>query len=324
LSTQQQALKLAIETLSEIFKDTSSTASILRRCLTISGLLNEEKESQWIKDELEGYKKDITFGELQKIAPEYRKVRASFNDKYGRLIVFPEQLSIVQDEVVTQTIGEIEDCLENGLTFLGGGLLDIVRDMGSKHGIFVYSEHVSSLALKNIIEKVRNRALDFVNRVIKEQSQQKVETGMQKPDIIIIHDEQTEDARLLLYSLENELRQFVMQEITRINGKISDSIRASWESAKRKEFLPPRQPLECDLINYSSFDELKKIIVQDENWEKTFKNYFGRRDGFISRLNELDDIRDTIAHNRILSTFDFNSFKTLYGQITGCVEKPKK
>ena len=93
------------------------------------------------------------------------------------------------------------------------------------------------------------------------------------------------------------------------------------KAPKRKETLPPRQPCDLHIIYYSSFDQLKKIIVQNENWEKIFKTYFGRQTGVISRLNELDDIRDTIAHNRIISTFDFSSLKTLYDQIMGCIER---
>ena len=319
MSNRQQALNLALETLSEIFKDSATTSSILRRCLTISVLLGKEEEQEWIKTELEGYKeRNVTFAELKKIAPSYRKVRLGFNDRYGRHIVFPDKLSIVEEDVVTESIGEIEDSIENGLTILSGGLLDIVREIGKKQAFEVANAHIESLSLKNIVEQVRNRALDFVNRVIREQGHH--EEG-QKPEGIIILDQQTEDARLLLYSLENKLRQFVLFNIKKNKGKIDANILRDWESSKRKEFMPPRQPLESDLINYSSFDQLKRIIVQNENWDKIFKSFFGRPEGVISRINELDDIRDTIAHNRVLSNFDYNSFKTLYGQITGCLEK---
>lgn len=138
---------------------------------------------------------------------------------------------------------------------------------------------------------------------------------------IIIHDQQTEEARLLLYTLENMLRQFVSSKILEKKGNINEAFQKDWESSRKKEFLPPRKPLECDLINYSTFDQIKKIITQNENWSKVFKEYFGRPDGVISRINELDDIRDTIAHNRIISNFDFESLKTLCRQILGCLEE---
>lgn len=131
---------------------------------------------------------------------------------------------------------------------------------------------------------------------------------------------QTESTHLLLYSLENKLREFVAKKIKANGAKVDANIMRDWEHKKAKEALPPRKPLNSELINYSSFDQLRLIITQNENWEKVFKKYFGRQTGVISRLNELDDIRDTIAHNRMLSDFDYQSFKTLYDQIMRCVE----
>lgn len=130
----------------------------------------------------------------------------------------------------------------------------------------------------------------------------------------------TEDVHQLLYSLESKLRQFVSAKIQEANGRIDEGIIRDWESSKRKEALPTRKPIDYDIIYYSTFDQLKMIIVQNENWEKIFKRYFGRPNGVISRINELDDIRNTIAHNRMLSEFDYDCFKTLYGQILSCIE----
>lgn len=112
-----------------------------------------------------------------------------------------------------------------------------------------------------------------------------------------------------------------MSKIQENYGKINEDFTKDWQSTKKKESLPPRKSLESDLINYSAFDQLKRIIVQNENWSKIFKGYFVRQDGVISRISELDDIRDTIAHNRIISSFDYNSLKTLHGEIFGCIEK---
>ena len=95
---------------------------------------------------------------------------------------------------MSQSIGEVEDSLDNGLTVLGGDLLDIAKEVAKKYAIAdIAVEYIDSLALKKIVEQVRNKALEFVNNIIKEQSQQKIETIAQKPDIVIIHDEQTED-----------------------------------------------------------------------------------------------------------------------------------
>jgi hypothetical protein len=158
---------------------------------------------------------------------------------------------------------------------------------------------------------VVNKGLDKKLKMLEEDNKQLKElTAIAK----------TEDAHQLLYSLENKLRQFVFTKIQEANGRIDESMIRDWEAVKKKEAQPQRKPIDYDLIYYSTFDQLKKVIVQNENWEKIFRKYFRRRDGVISRINELDDIRDTIAHNRMLSDFDYDCFKTLYHQILNCIE----
>jgi len=136
------------------------------------------------------------------------------------------------------------------------------------------------------------------------------------------YDPTTECARSLLYTLENALRYFVATKINENQAVAvidSDFIK-DWEHAKHKEALPPRKPLDSNIIFYSSFEQLRRIITQNNNWDKIFKTYFGRQTSVISRLNELDEIRDTLAHNRIISQFDYNSFKSLFDVIMGCIE----
>jgi len=224
MSLQQQSVHIATETLSELYSDKSSTASILRRCLTISILLGDIEAQKWIKTELEGYPKGLTYEELRKIAPEYRQVMVAYKDPYGRPIIIPPQLSKCQEEIVIQTIGEIEECSKNGITYLSAGLLDIVREMGKKFGIPVYSEHVSEVSVKNIIENVRNRALDYINSVIKEQNLQKVAIEKQ-------HDKVSEKVDEFTYEAPDE-GQFIKALLVLLESKGSDKIVSLLSNAK--------------------------------------------------------------------------------------------
>lgn len=132
-------------------------------------------------------------------------------------------------------------------------------------------------------------------------------------------DEKTERARRLLFKLENTLRCFIISRIGADKERIQESFLKGWKSSRRKEKTPPRKPLDYELIYYSTFENLKKIILQNENWSQLFQKNFGRQDGIISRLTELDSIRNTIAHNRLLSDFDYRSFIMLYEQIMSCL-----
>jgi hypothetical protein len=160
---------------------------------------------------------------------------------------------------------------------------------------------------------------DFIKRMYGT-IERSLESAPENPNVIM-HDKQTETARSLLYDLENRLRVFVGSKIALDYKGIKGSILKSWQSAQRKENMPWRKPVTYGLIYYSNFDELRIIITQSENWSKIFQKHFGRPEGIISRLTELDSIRDTIAHNRIISSFDFESFKHLYEQILRCMEE---
>ena len=313
MSNKEQAQNLALETLSEIYKDSSSVSSILRRCDTISALLGKENEQEWIRRELSGFHENITLGELEKIIPEYRKTKALFKNQYGRTFVITKYPDL-HEHMVTESIPEIESLGDLDLA-LTGEKVEKLKELG----INIAHLEVPNMYLKDILAQVKNRALEFINKVLKETNGVK-RTLEDQDKAGIIFNQQTEDSRLLLYTLENKLRQFVSSKIQENKGKIDEAFIKAWESAKKKEFLPPRKPLESDLINYSTFDQLKKLIVQNENWSKIFRKYFGRPEGVISRINELDEIRDTIAHNRIISDFDYESLKSLNSLILRCIE----
>ena len=89
-------------------------------------------------------------------------------------------------------------------------------------------------------------------------------------------DKNTEKARSLLYNLENRLRNFVNSKIGYDDKRIDESFLKNWKSSKKKEKSPPRKPVDYDLIFYSTFNQLKKIIIDNENWSQIFQKYFGR------------------------------------------------
>ena len=97
---------------------------------------------------------------------------------------------------------------------------------------------------------------------------------------------------------------------------VIESLEAACGPLWWKQRLPPdvlarnREALEyernikwCQLIPhhpiyYIEFPDLKKVIERTDNWRDAFEPVFGRRDIFISKLSELEPIRNRIAHNR--------------------------
>lgn len=314
MSNNQESIALASEIISDIIANSVSLTNILRKCYNLSLLVESKTDVEWIKNELNGYS-ELKYSELETIAP-HRKVKLLFYDEFNRPIVFNNDLAFFHDEIVSYSIPHIENHVSGGMLIIGGPLLDIIR----KEGYTIQNAKIQSADLNRIIENVKNKALDFAISVKRKENDNLETIKKEKLNKMISTDAKTENSRLLLFDLENRLRMFIAENIEKNQGIIDESIRKSWEKNKQKEFLPIRQPLQTEPINYSNFEQLRLIVTQNENWEKIFRKYFGRRESVISRINELDDIRDTIAHNRIISEFDYNSLKTLYGQIIGCLE----
>lgn len=115
-----------------------------------------------------------------------------------------------------------------------------------------------------------------------------------------------------LHELENELRVFILETLMLEHG------RAWWETAvpetvRRKRWNSPDKLKQkelnlriCDsetmlqLIYYTNFGDLKKIIEDEKNWNPIFKQVFGEQ-GLLHKLGELEPIRHKIAHNRYLT-----------------------
>jgi len=54
-------------------------------------------------------------------------------------------------------------------------------------------------------------------------------------------------------------------------------------------------------INYTDFNHLKRIIFEEENWSSIFEKVFKSQMGITGRLDELEIVRNRIAHTRLLS-----------------------
>jgi hypothetical protein len=123
------------------------------------------------------------------------------------------------------------------------------------------------------------------------------------------------NAYSMLYQLENSLRIFVEK-------KLRDSFGNSWwergvsqreirEGAERKKAVEPESNL--SLINYTEFDDLRRIITN--NWE-IFRDTFQTQTGIVSRLEELEPMRNKIAHSRLLSNEDLAKLELFSKEIS--------
>ena len=124
------------------------------------------------------------------------------------------------------------------------------------------------------------------------------------------------NAYIIVYCLENFLRDFIDHKLTDFYGSdyesknvFSKKTRNRANDRKKEESANRWLAIRGDkILYYLDFAELPDVITLEDNWNNIFKNYFPSQDWIKSKLDELYQIRNRIAHNSYL---DDNSFKTL-------------
>ena len=112
--------------------------------------------------------------------------------------------------------------------------------------------------------------------------------------------------------LECYLRSLIQKKIiepyeTNLKNKIPLEIINEWKSRKETEDNNYLSDSNCDLIYYSDFTDLKCIFEKGRNY-KVFGDIINQEQfkTVISKLHELDPIRNKIAHSRPLSKREFD------------------
>lgn len=162
---------------------------------------------------------------------------------------------------------------------------------------------------KEIREELKIRALNIIEESF-------------RTEISITDGRQYEDAELnskaykYLYVLENQLRSFLEKLLRKTYGDnwinkgippdVLESCKKNKESESKVRWI---ESTSKNILSYSNFSDLRKIIEMKENWNSTFKAYFKPKDIVLAKLTELEKIRNKIAHNRPLTMNEFEKIK---------------
>ena len=116
----------------------------------------------------------------------------------------------------------------------------------------------------------------------------------------------------LLYLLENQLRLFIERKLRETNGNqwikcIPKDMIEKAEKAKSRD-----RDSSLSMLKYMQFGNLAQII--GKNWQK-FEETFKNPTGVVGRLDELEEIRNKIAHCRILSNDDLAKLELFHKEI---------
>ena len=114
----------------------------------------------------------------------------------------------------------------------------------------------------------------------------------------------------LLYCFENAIRDLVVERLQEVHGEdwwkqrvsaaIQKATQSVYDNATTNAWLDGAKGR---LIDFATFGQLVKIIV--ENWED-FKYIIPTQAWLNQKMNEIEDVRNFIAHSRLLSSREFD------------------
>lgn len=129
-------------------------------------------------------------------------------------------------------------------------------------------------------------------------------------DVTVDNARVMSNAYEILFHLENRLRRFIESKLRSEHGpdwwdsRVSQNIRKAVDNLKQSEsHLSWKVSASENITDYLLFKHLEQIIIT--NWE-VFKSIFHSQQRIIHRLGELEGMRHSIAHTRMLSQDGMN------------------
>lgn len=185
--------------------------------------------------------------------------------------------------------------------------------MPSYLGFDVTDVNFSPLLEKNTTFKPLNEDLDKLLGISTEISEI-------LPDDIIKKGKEMAEVYFYLYCIENSLRLFIEKvalnklgenyfEKLQINSNIEKNIKGRKRKEEKNKWLGVRGDSE---LFYLDFEDLEKIIMN--NWD-LFKDYFPDQNWITTKIREMADCRNLVAHNSFIDNHGRDVLKTDYVSI---------
>lgn len=185
-------------------------------------------------------------------------------------------------------------------------------------------EFSPSLETIDVIDDLHDDLDEIVNGLAKKSS------NFTLPDDIMVKGQQMAEVYLYLYVVENYLRLFIEKVLTESYGStyftkaivpksISNSIAVRKEQEKKNLWIGVRG--DSDLF-YFDFKDLGILILN--NWE-IFKIYFPDQAWISSKIDEMGNCRNLVAHNSVLGEHERDviriHFRSITMQLSGYMKK---
>ena len=140
--------------------------------------------------------------------------------------------------------------------------------------------------------------------------------------------EPRQDSNRILRSIEDLLRGCIERELSKVSNDwwaelIPLDIRRRSESrmSRRESVWPWYQATSQRLVDFLDFSDYKKIILDNKNWTDVFESVFGSQSFIESKLQELEPIRNDIAHSRSVDCVASSKLQIYLQDFNSCIER---
>lgn len=253
-SPREEALTVAIDTRKRILEGEGDAVDVLRACSVIANTLSKEDDRRWITNELEGYKR----GEK---VPPYRNIRLFFRDVRSNLGQY-ENMDVLDDAHFLSCAREKGE----SLYYRKERFLD------------VFESSIDITTIDNILAKITDHCLDFLNRMIAE----------------------LQYGGIVEYLMEG-IRQETDQKLATLNNKITEETQSLFVN------LASTNPADWSKVGHSCrkifrFLADKVFSARDQNYKTKDGRVLEVGDSnFINRLCAFLDIKAESEEKKFLS-----------------------
>lgn len=120
-------------------------------------------------------------------------------------------------------------------------------------------------------------------------------------------------AYVRFFILENTLRTFVKKKLKEEFGsRWIDNIWPIITKRRKKMFEEKRKTDPESLLYETYFSDLKEIITDNKLWETVFSKYFHHKERIITKLDELGELRNKIAHTKLIKPHNIKKIEAYY------------
>jgi hypothetical protein len=131
------------------------------------------------------------------------------------------------------------------------------------------------------------------------------------------------------FEIENGLRELLIEKLdekfknTWLKQNVPGDVRENMKKGKEYErALPWLKIASFHPIYYADFPDLKKIILNGNNWKEVFEKYFKSKQRIDIMLSELEPVRNKIAHCRAVTDSDISTIKKFHSEIGSHFGRP--